>query len=145
MVQDGIHIRVPRKLPEQVTKQISMFYQQPCSNGGVPVEWKLAKVTHIQKKGCVGNLENYRSLSFALALGKVMEQIISSAITSWVMYRMIRGSGPASSGLWPELVRLHLKLLIFDLLTARRTLKCWTKSREGSGAQVLLAEGAVRV
>ncbi|GAB0180201.1 hypothetical protein GRJ2_000485400 [Grus japonensis] len=75
---DGIHPRVLRELAEVLTKPLSIIYQQSWLTGEVPVDWKLANVTPIYKKEELGN---YRPVSLTLVLGKVMEQIILSAIT----------------------------------------------------------------
>ena len=48
--------------------------------GEVPEDWRLANVTPIYKKGRKEDPGNYRPVSLTLVLGKVMEQIILSAI-----------------------------------------------------------------
>ncbi|GAB0179776.1 mitochondrial enolase superfamily member 1 [Grus japonensis] len=71
------------KLAEVLTKPLSIIYQQSWLSGEVPVDWKLANVMPIHKKGWKEDLGNYRPvhLHLALMLGKVMKQIILSAIT----------------------------------------------------------------
>ncbi|GAB0197704.1 mitochondrial enolase superfamily member 1 [Grus japonensis] len=78
---DGIHPRVLRELVEVLTKPLSITYQQSWLTGEVPVDWRLANVMPIYKKGWKEDLGNYRPVSLTLVLGKVMEQIILSAIT----------------------------------------------------------------
>ncbi|KGL97655.1 RNA-directed DNA polymerase from mobile element jockey, partial [Charadrius vociferus] len=78
---DGIHPRVLRELAEVLTKTLSIICQQSWLTGEVPVDWRLANVTSIYKKGQKEDLGNYRPVSLTLVLGKVMEQIILSAIT----------------------------------------------------------------
>ena len=84
MGPDGIHPRVLRELTEVLTKPLSIIYQQPWLTGEVPVDWKLANVMPIYKKGWKEDPGNYRPVSLTLVLGKVMEQIILSAITRHV-------------------------------------------------------------
>ncbi|GAB0185355.1 mitochondrial enolase superfamily member 1 [Grus japonensis] len=84
MGPDGIHPRVLRKLVEVLTKPLSIIYQHSCLNGKVPLDWKLANVTSIYKKGQKENLGNYRPVSLTSVPGKIMEQIILSAITQHV-------------------------------------------------------------
>ncbi|KAK4825622.1 hypothetical protein QYF61_001302 [Mycteria americana] len=84
MGPDGIHPRVLRELAEVLTKPLSILYQQFWLTGEVPVDWRLTNVTPIYKKGWKEVLENYRSVSLSLVPGKVIEQIIFSAITQHV-------------------------------------------------------------
>ncbi|GAB0210317.1 mitochondrial enolase superfamily member 1 [Grus japonensis] len=78
---DGIHPRVLRELVEALTKPLSIIYQQSWLTGEVPVDWRLANVMPIHKKGRKEDPGNYRPVSLTLVPGKVMEQIILSAIT----------------------------------------------------------------
>jgi len=81
MGPDGIHPRVLRELAEALTMTLSIIYEQPWLTGEVPVDWRLVNVTPIYKKGRKENLGNYRAISLTAVPGKVMEQIILSAIT----------------------------------------------------------------
>ncbi|KAK4821914.1 hypothetical protein QYF61_004917 [Mycteria americana] len=84
MGPDGIHPRVLRELAEALTKPLSIIYQQSWLTGEVPVGWKLANVMPTYKKGQKEDPRNYRPVSLTSVLGKVMEQIILSAITQHV-------------------------------------------------------------
>ncbi|KFV94379.1 hypothetical protein N327_12176, partial [Fulmarus glacialis] len=81
MGPDGIYPRVLRQLAEMLTKTLSIMYQQSWLTGEVPVDWRLASVTPIYKKGQKEDLGNYRPVSLTSVLGKVMEQMVLSAIT----------------------------------------------------------------
>ncbi|KAK4828086.1 hypothetical protein QYF61_023146 [Mycteria americana] len=102
---DGIHPRVLRKLAEVLTKPLSIIYQQSWLTGEVPVDWRLANVTPIHKKGWKET-------------GKVMEQIILSAITQHII--------------------LLEKLAAHGL--DRHTL-CWVKNWLGGQAQGVVVNG----
>ncbi|KAK4810585.1 hypothetical protein QYF61_007322 [Mycteria americana] len=58
--------------------------KQSWLTGEVPVDWRLPNVTPIFKKGQKEDPGNYRPVSLTLVPGKLMEQIILSAITRHV-------------------------------------------------------------
>ncbi|KAK4827998.1 LOW QUALITY PROTEIN: hypothetical protein QYF61_022775 [Mycteria americana] len=101
MGQYGIYPRVLRELEEVLTKPLSITYQ--CAGfaglnddnqhswltGEVPVDWRLANVTPIYKKGRKNNKGNYRPVSLTSVPGKVMEQIILTAITWHVQVKQV--------------------------------------------------------
>ncbi|GAB0197903.1 mitochondrial enolase superfamily member 1 [Grus japonensis] len=80
MWPDGIHPRVLRELAEVLTKPLSIIYQLTWLTGEVLVDWRLANVMPIHKKGQQEDLGNYRPVSLTSVPGNVMEQIILSAI-----------------------------------------------------------------
>ncbi|KAK4811169.1 hypothetical protein QYF61_019800 [Mycteria americana] len=79
MGPDEIHPRVLKELAEVLTKPLSIIYQQSWLTGDVPVDWRLAN-----KKGRKEDPGNYRPVSLTSVPGKLMEQIILSAITRHV-------------------------------------------------------------
>ncbi|GAB0206036.1 mitochondrial enolase superfamily member 1 [Grus japonensis] len=90
---DGIHPRVLRELAEVLTKPLLIIYQQSWLTGEVPVDWRLANVTPIYKKGQKEDLGNYRPVSLTLVPGKVMEQIILSDITRHIQDNQVINMG----------------------------------------------------
>ncbi|GAB0188723.1 mitochondrial enolase superfamily member 1 [Grus japonensis] len=80
MGPDGIHPRVLRELAEVLTKPLSTIYQQSWLTGEIPVDWRLANMTPIYKKGQKEDPGNYRPVNLTVVPGKVTEQIILSAI-----------------------------------------------------------------
>ncbi|KAK4818853.1 hypothetical protein QYF61_020072 [Mycteria americana] len=84
MGPDEVHPRVLKELAEVLTKLLSIIYQQSWLTGEVPADWRLANVTPIFKKGWKEDPGNYRPVSLTSVLGKLMEQIILSAITRHV-------------------------------------------------------------
>ncbi|GAB0182246.1 mitochondrial enolase superfamily member 1 [Grus japonensis] len=93
---DGIHPRVLRWLVEVLTKPLSIIYQQSWLTREVPVDWKLANVMPIYRKGQKEDPGNYRPVSLTSVLGKVMEQIILSVITQHVQVN--QGIRPSQHG-----------------------------------------------
>ena len=90
---DGIHPRVLRELVEVLTKPLSIIYQQSWLTGEVPVDWRLANLTPVYKKGRKEDLGNYRPVSLTSVPGKVMEQIILSAIAWQVQDNRVKNPG----------------------------------------------------
>ncbi|KAK4811461.1 LOW QUALITY PROTEIN: hypothetical protein QYF61_006395 [Mycteria americana] len=84
MGPDGIHPRVLRELAEALTKPLPILYQQSWLTGEVPADCRLANVTPIFKEGQKEDPGNYRAVSLTSVPGKLMEQIILSAITQHV-------------------------------------------------------------
>lgn len=92
---DGIHPRVLRELAELPTKPLSVIHQQFCLIREVPLDWNLANVIPISKKGHNRDLGNYNS-------------VCQSDLSAWegygaekheCTYRTVRGSGPARTDL----------------------------------------------
>ena len=79
-----------------LTKPHSIIYQQSWLIREVPVDWKTANVTPIYKKGQKEEPGNYRSVSLTSVPGKVMEQVILSAITWHVQDNQV--IGPSQHG-----------------------------------------------
>ena len=82
MGPDGIHPRILRELAGELTKPLSIIYQQSWSTGEVPDDWRVANVTPIYKKGRKEDPGNYRPVSLTSVPGKTMERIILSEL-SW--------------------------------------------------------------
>ncbi|KFO81732.1 RNA-directed DNA polymerase from mobile element jockey, partial [Cuculus canorus] len=80
MGPNGIHPRVLKELADVLSKPLSTTFQQFWLTGEVPLDWRLANVVPIYKKGCREDLGNYRPVSLTSVPGKVMEQVILSAI-----------------------------------------------------------------
>uniref|UniRef100_A0A8B9BE17 Reverse transcriptase domain-containing protein n=1 Tax=Anser brachyrhynchus TaxID=132585 RepID=A0A8B9BE17_9AVES len=80
MGPDGIPPRVLRELAEELAKPLSIIYQQSWLSGEVPVDWQLANVMPVYKKGQKVDPGNYRPVSLTSVPGKLMEQIILSVI-----------------------------------------------------------------
>ncbi|KAJ7409604.1 hypothetical protein BTVI_56065 [Pitangus sulphuratus] len=77
---DGIHPRIQRDLVEVFTKAVSVIYQQSWITKEVQADWKSAKVTLIYRKIQKKDPGNFSPISLNSAAGKIMEQIILSAI-----------------------------------------------------------------
>uniref|UniRef100_A0A8C3B661 Reverse transcriptase domain-containing protein n=1 Tax=Cairina moschata TaxID=8855 RepID=A0A8C3B661_CAIMO len=81
MGPDGTHPRILRELAEELAKPLTIIYQQSWLSGEVPVDWRLANMMPIYKKGRRADSGNYRPVSLTSVPRKLMEQIILSVIT----------------------------------------------------------------
>ncbi|KAK4829263.1 hypothetical protein QYF61_002655 [Mycteria americana] len=86
---NGIHPRGLREVAEVLTKPLSIIYQQSWLTRKDLVDWRLANVMLMYKKGWKGDPGNYRPVSLTLVLGKVMEQVILSAITQHIQDKQV--------------------------------------------------------
>ncbi|KFV53299.1 hypothetical protein N328_07425, partial [Gavia stellata] len=86
---DGIHPRGLRELAEVLTKPLCIIYQQSWLTREVPADWRLANVPPIFTKGWKEDPGNYRPVSLTTVPGKVMQQIILSAITLHVQDKQV--------------------------------------------------------
>ncbi|KFQ19400.1 hypothetical protein N332_02416, partial [Mesitornis unicolor] len=84
MGPDGIQPWVLRELAEVLAEPVFIIHQQSWLTEEVSVDWRLANVTPIYRKGRKEDPGNYRAVSLTSVPGKVMEQIILSAITQHV-------------------------------------------------------------
>jgi len=85
MESHGIHPRVLREVAEVFTKPLSMIYQVSWLIREFPVDWKLANVMPVYKKGRKEDPENYRFGTLTSVPGKIMEpSIILNSLTRCV-------------------------------------------------------------
>ncbi|KAK4807856.1 hypothetical protein QYF61_007762 [Mycteria americana] len=115
MGPDGIHPRVRRELAAVLTKPLSILYQQSWLTGEVPVDWRLANVTPIYKKGQKEDPGNYRPVSLTVVLGKVMEQIILSATTQHIQDNQVMR--PSQHGFMKGRSCLTILISFYDKVT----------------------------
>ena len=73
MGPDGLHPRVLRELADVVAKPLSIIFWQSWLTGDVLVDWKLANVTPIFKKGRKDDPGSYRPISFTSVPGNHQE------------------------------------------------------------------------
>jgi len=65
--------RVLGELVQVLTEPLSTIYQQSWLNGEIPVDWKLANVMPIYRKGQKEDVAKDRPVSLTSVPGKVIE------------------------------------------------------------------------
>ena len=79
---DGISPRLLKVVAEEVTPALTLLFRNSYQTGTLPLDWKLAHITPVFKKGERYKAENYRPISLTCIACKVMEHIIASHIMS---------------------------------------------------------------
>ena len=73
---DGIHGRVLKNCAEVLCYPLSILFKLSYYTSTIPLEWKMAHVVPIHKKGSKTNVENYRPISLTSIIMKTLERII---------------------------------------------------------------------
>ena len=94
MGPDVIHPRVLRELADIIAEPLSIIFQPSWESGEVPVDWKLANVVPIFKKGKKEDPGNYRPVSLTSVPGKIMEKIILEVIEAHLGDNAVHWSQP---------------------------------------------------
>ena len=81
MEPDWIHLSLLRELAEPLAKLLSIIDQQSWLSGEVPVNWRLANMMSVYRKGWKEESGNYGSVILSTVLEKLMDQIILGTIT----------------------------------------------------------------
>ncbi|KAJ7410048.1 rna-directed dna polymerase from mobile element jockey-like [Pitangus sulphuratus] len=76
MGPDGINIKRLKELTDVIVRLLSMTFEQSWESGEVPVDWKLANIIPVFKKGRKEDPGNYRSVSLTSVTGKIRKKII---------------------------------------------------------------------
>ena len=77
---DGISPRVLRELADVLAKPLTTLFQSSLDKGKVPMDWKMASVCPVYKKGEKYLAESYRPVSLTCVTSKIMEHILTSQL-----------------------------------------------------------------
>ena len=77
---DAIHGKILKFCAVSLAYPLSLMFNLSYNTGNVPMEWKLANVVPIHKKGSKENVENYRPISLTSLVMKTFERIVKDKI-----------------------------------------------------------------
>ena len=79
---DSLPATVLKELSHEIAPILELIYCRSLQRGNVPSDWKTANIASIFKKGDKHKAGNYRPVSLTCMLGKCMEHIIVSSIST---------------------------------------------------------------
>ena len=82
---DGISSKLIKIIEPAIIKPLTLLINQVLNTGIVPDELKIAKVIPLFKKDDPTLLKNYRPISLLSTIAKVMEKVIFTQLSSYLM------------------------------------------------------------
>ena len=73
---DRIPLRILKDGAEILCKPLSVLFEKIYNSKQIPVQWKVAKIIPLHKKGSKMNIENYRPISNLCSVSKIFEKLI---------------------------------------------------------------------
>ena len=73
---DNINGKVLKYCCNALSVPLSILFHKSYSSGSLPLDWKLANVVPVHKKGSKSDVQNYRPISLTSLVVKVMERIV---------------------------------------------------------------------
>ena len=82
---DGIPLKLPKEIFEQFSTPLAKVFNLSLEEGIVPAEWKEANITLLFKKGSRNKPENYRPVSLASVVCKLLETLIRDHMVEFLV------------------------------------------------------------
>ena len=83
---DLLHPRLLKELALNIAEPLWKIFQRSLQSGNVPQLWKMANITVIHKKGPKEEVSNYRPISLACIVSKLMEHIVKKNIMQHLLH-----------------------------------------------------------
>uniref|UniRef100_A0A4W3I0M1 Reverse transcriptase domain-containing protein n=1 Tax=Callorhinchus milii TaxID=7868 RepID=A0A4W3I0M1_CALMI len=77
---DGRHPRVLKEMATEIVDGLSLIFQNSLDSGMILIDWKIANLTPLFKKGGREKMGNYRPVSLTSVVGKILESLIKDVV-----------------------------------------------------------------
>ena len=90
---DSVGTRMLLELSEEISDTVAVLFNKSLTSGDIPLDWKLANVSAVFKKGKKSSPSNYRPISLTVNLCKVFESIMRDKLIEHLeKYELIKES-----------------------------------------------------
>uniref|UniRef100_A0A8C3F2F9 Reverse transcriptase domain-containing protein n=1 Tax=Chrysemys picta bellii TaxID=8478 RepID=A0A8C3F2F9_CHRPI len=77
---DDLHPRILKELAREIAGPLAIIFNESLNSGVVPLDWRIANVVPIFKKGKKSDPGNYRPVSLTSVVCKVLEKILKEKV-----------------------------------------------------------------
>uniref|UniRef100_A0A8C3IEJ8 Reverse transcriptase domain-containing protein n=1 Tax=Chrysemys picta bellii TaxID=8478 RepID=A0A8C3IEJ8_CHRPI len=77
---DDLHLRILKELAREIAGPLATIFNESVNSGVVPLDWRIANVVPIFKKGKKSDSGNYRPVSLTSVVCKVLEKILKEKV-----------------------------------------------------------------
>ena len=81
---DGIHPRVLKEIRGSISNPLSIIFNESLTTGEIPLDWKIATISAIYKKGKKDDAANYRPVSLTSIASEIMESFLRDNIDDFL-------------------------------------------------------------
>ena len=82
--EDGLGSTFIKELEEEIAEPLTILFEKSIKEGVVPVDWKVASIVPVFKKGVKNDPGNYRPVSLTSQVGKLMGRVVKRDLVEFV-------------------------------------------------------------